>query len=150
MNTQNPVTGTDDLVITRTFSAPRSRVFAAFADKSRFIRWWGPPGVSVDEAIWTATPGDDFRVVMRGQEGTYILVGRFIAVEPDHRLVFSWAWETDGVPGHESEVTLTFDDNGPQTRMTLVHSGLPDTDAVEKHTEGWAGCLDRLTAFLDT
>jgi len=39
--------------------------------------------------------------------------------------------------GEESVVTVTFEQAGDDTRMTLVHSGLPDNDKGRRHKEGW-------------
>jgi hypothetical protein len=39
--------------------------------------------------------------------------------------------------GRESNVTVTFEKQGGGTRMTLVHSDLPDTDGGRGHEKGW-------------
>jgi hypothetical protein len=44
--------------------------------------------------------------------------------------------------GEESIVTLTFEKQGENTLMTLVHSGLPDTDGGRGHEKGWKHFLD--------
>jgi uncharacterized protein YndB with AHSA1/START domain len=45
-------------------------------------------------------------------------------------------------PGKESTVTVTFEKQGEDTLMTLVHSGIPDTDAGKRHEKGWNYFLD--------
>jgi Activator of Hsp90 ATPase homolog 1-like protein len=42
----------------------------------------------------------------------------------------------------ESTVTATFSEKGKDTLMTLVHSGLPDTDNGRSHDKGWNYFLD--------
>jgi uncharacterized protein YndB with AHSA1/START domain len=44
--------------------------------------------------------------------------------------------------GLESTVTVTFKGKGKDTVMTLVHSGLPETDAGRSHEKGWNFFLD--------
>ena len=44
--------------------------------------------------------------------------------------------------GLESTVSVTFQKQGEGTRMTLVHSGLPDTDGGRSHDKGWNYFLD--------
>jgi Activator of Hsp90 ATPase homolog 1-like protein len=44
--------------------------------------------------------------------------------------------------GEESTVTVTFQKKGENTLMTLVHSGLPDTDTGRGHEKGWNHFLD--------
>jgi uncharacterized protein YndB with AHSA1/START domain len=34
--------GSQEIVITRVFDAPRELVFKAFTDPNLFARWWGP------------------------------------------------------------------------------------------------------------
>jgi hypothetical protein len=46
-------------------------------------------------------------------------------------------WMSPGTLGHESIVTLTFEKQGEDTLMTLVHSGLPDHDLARGHERGW-------------
>jgi hypothetical protein len=44
--------------------------------------------------------------------------------------------------GEESTVTVTFKKQGEHTLMTLMHSGLPDTDGGRGHEKGWSYFLD--------
>ena len=44
--------------------------------------------------------------------------------------------------GEESIVTLTFKKQGEDTLMTLVHTGIPDTDGGRGHEKGWNYFLD--------
>ncbi|HUN65781.1 MAG TPA: SRPBCC domain-containing protein [Bacteroidota bacterium] len=46
-------------------------------------------------------------------------------------------WVSPNTLGWESIVTLTFAPRGEETLMTLVHSGLPDTEAGRGHEKGW-------------
>jgi len=46
--------------------------------------------------------------------------------------------------GEESTVTATFKKQGKDTLMTLVHSGLPDTDGGGGREKGWNYFLEIL------
>jgi uncharacterized protein YndB with AHSA1/START domain len=49
--------------------------------------------------------------------------GVYREVTPD-RIVFSYAWEdANGNPGHEMHVTITLEEIGTRTRMTLRQTG---------------------------
>jgi hypothetical protein len=50
--------------------------------------------------------------------------------------------------GLESTVTVTFKKKGKDTVMTLVHSGLPDTDGGRSHEKGWNYFLDGFLSQL--
>ena len=66
--------------------------------------------------------------------------GRFTDVKPGARLRHTWV--SPNTLGNESIVTLTFRKKGAGTRMTLVHSGLPNTKEARSHEKGWNYFLD--------
>jgi uncharacterized protein YndB with AHSA1/START domain len=50
----------NEIVVTRVFDAPRSRVFKAWTDPERMKQWWGPNGFTMNpdwpaEALITVT-----------------------------------------------------------------------------------------------
>jgi uncharacterized protein YndB with AHSA1/START domain len=67
--------------------------------------------------------------------------GRFTAVERPDRIQHTWM--SPNTSGLESTVTVTFKGKGKDTLMTLVHSGLPDTDGGRSHEKGWNFFLDK-------
>ena len=66
--------------------------------------------------------------------------GRFTEVERPGRIQHTWM--SRSTSGEESTVTVTFQKKGENTLMTLVHSGLPDTDGGRGHEKGWNYFLD--------
>jgi uncharacterized protein YndB with AHSA1/START domain len=68
--------------------------------------------------------------------------GRFTEVERPGRIQHTWM--SPNTLGEESTVTVTFKRQGEDTLMTLVHSGLPDTDGGRGHEKGWNYFLDIL------
>jgi uncharacterized protein YndB with AHSA1/START domain len=66
--------------------------------------------------------------------------GRFTAVERPGRIAHTWM--SPNTLGLESTVIVTFTQKGKDTLMTLVHSGLPDTDGGRSHDKGWNYFLD--------
>jgi uncharacterized protein YndB with AHSA1/START domain len=48
----------------------------------------------------------------------------------------------------EMLVTVTFEDQGGKTKMTLKHSGLPAGDMSEETGAGWNQSFDKLAASL--
>jgi len=61
--------------------------------------------------------------------------GRFTAM--DRPRVVTHTWVSPNTLGHESIVTVRFEAQGDATRMTLVHSGLPDHEVAHGHQRGW-------------
>ena len=68
--------------------------------------------------------------------------GRFTMVERPNRIQHTWM--SPNTSGLESNVDVTFQKNGDGTLMTLVHSGLPDTEGGRSHNQGWSYFLDQL------
>ncbi len=68
--------------------------------------------------------------------------GRFTEVERPARVQHTWV--SPNTLGEESLVTVTFEQQGDHTLMTLVHSGLPDHDKAQSHEKGWNYFLDLL------
>jgi uncharacterized protein YndB with AHSA1/START domain len=66
--------------------------------------------------------------------------GRFMEIERPGRIKHTWM--SPNTSGLESTVTVTFKEKGKGTLMTLVHSGLPDTDGGRSHDKGWNYFLD--------
>jgi uncharacterized protein YndB with AHSA1/START domain len=125
------------VVVRRSIKARPATVFSFFTDPDRWLSWQGVTA-EID-----ARPGGVFRMNVRGDGWAS---GRFTAVEPYHRIVFTWGWEGEGspVPPGSSTVEVTLEpDSDDGTVLTLVHSGLP-WPALDLHAEGWNHYLDRL------
>jgi uncharacterized protein YndB with AHSA1/START domain len=61
--------------------------------------------------------------------------GRFTEIERPARLRHTWV--SPNTSGEESTVTVTFEQQGEHTLMTLVHGGLPDNERSRSHDKGW-------------
>lgn len=70
----------------------------------------------------------------------------FREVEPNRRLVYTWAWES--TPERESLVTVEFRPAAGGTEIVLTHERFADRDARDRHQRGWDGCLERLGRYL--
>jgi uncharacterized protein YndB with AHSA1/START domain len=149
MDTVEQTTDTT-LVLTRIFAAPRSLVFRAWTDPERAALWWGPQGFKTLSCQMDVRPGGAWRICMRSPQGAiHTKRGVYKQIVPPQRLVFTWAWEdADAIPGHETLVTVTFDDHGGATKLTLHQAIFESPTACEAHREGWISCLDRFAAYL--
>ena len=59
-----------EVVLTRTFDAPRALVFRAFTEPRHLARWWGPRGMANPVCEMDVRPGGAYRIVMRSADGT--------------------------------------------------------------------------------
>lgn len=106
-----------------------------------------PPGEVYDGWLNPAVPGNPWHMADRflldpRVDGFFYWsikgiphYGRFTAAERPLRLEHTWM--SPNTHGFESTVTVTFEQKGQATLMTLVHSGLPDDSKGRSHETGW-------------
>ncbi len=134
------------LQLERLIAAPPERVFEYWTDPDLLVRWFGPEGYDIPVHSQDATPGGRWRTTMRATDGRQLTVsGVYRAVEPPHRLVFTWGWdEEDGVRGPETEVTVTFEPTPGGTRLVLQQQTFEAKESRDNHRAGWSPSLERL------
>lgn len=123
----NGLKKTIELKIERTIPAAPAEVFDAWLDP----RVPGNPWNIAEQLLLTPEVDGFFYWSARGTAH----YGRFTEVERPGRLQHTWV--SPNTLGEESTVTVTFLKKGEGTLMTLVHSGLPDTDSGRAHEKGW-------------
>lgn len=126
----------EDLVVTETIHAPAETVFALLTDPAQYVRWMG------SGATLEPTPGGTYRSEIR--DGL-VAAGEFVAVDPPHRVVFTWGWVGHPVlPPGASTVEVVLTEGDGITTVTLTHRGLPSADEHDNHRDGWELYLGRL------
>jgi len=105
--------------IERVFDAPRERVFAVYTDPELIPQWWGPRDTTTVVDRMDVRSGGDWRLVMRDSDGSETgFRGTYREVTPPERIVQTFEWE--GMPGHVSVETATFEDLGNRTKVTTT------------------------------
>ena len=144
-----------EIVITRTFDAPRELVFAVWTDPKHLVHWWGPNGFTTTIQEMNVTPGGTWRLIMRGPDGRdYHNKIVFDEVAKPERLVYRHL----GEPGTEPvrfQTTVTFAERDRRTEVTLrmVFDTNEARDTVIKTyhaVEGGKQTLGRLAGYLAT
>jgi uncharacterized protein YndB with AHSA1/START domain len=137
-----------ELVITRTFDAPRDLVWKAWTDPEHAKRW-GPKGFTTPEREMEFRPGGAWHAVMVSPDGkVYRQRGTVREVVPPERLAFTFIW--DESPDEEMLVTVTFTERGRKTEMLFRQTGLPSVESRDGHEGGWNEAFDELEALLAT
>jgi uncharacterized protein YndB with AHSA1/START domain len=142
-----------EIVLARTFDAPRELVFDAWTDPKQIVQWWGPTGFTTTTDEMDVKPGGVWRFVMHGPDGTdYKNKIIFIEVVRPERLIYRHAGdaEIDPVRFH---VTVTFAAQGSKTRLTMAsifETAEERNRVVEKYgaIEGGKQTLGRLAEHL--
>lgn len=136
-----------EIVSTRTFEAPRERVFAAFSDPVRLARWWGPKGFTNTFQEFDLRPGGIWRFLMHSPEGVdYPNESVFVEVVKPERIVFRH------LSGHEFVMTVTLAEQGDGTRVTwcMRHETAKECAKVKSFAVAAnEQNFDRLAAELD-
>lgn len=158
---------TNPFIISRTFDAPRDRVWKAWTERERLMQWFGPKGFTMPSAKVDLRPGGIFHYCLRSPDGKEMW-GKFIyreIVAPERIVLVNYfSDEAGGITRHPFSTTwplkmlstTTLTDEGGKTKLTLQWSALNPTDEERKTfdtshegmNQGWSGTFDQLAAYL--
>jgi uncharacterized protein YndB with AHSA1/START domain len=144
-----------EIVITRTFVAPRALVWEAWTKPEHIEKWWGPNGFSTTISEFDLRPGGRFKHVMHGPDGTnYPNLSVFREIVPLERIVYTHGGGKEGGVGASFEATWTFESIGEyKTLVTgrMLFASTQDRDFVVKEygaIEGGKQTLARMADFV--
>ena len=135
--------GERELVITRTFNSPRSLVYEAMTKAEHVKKWWGPRQYGPVSATADFREGGHYRFVQGSPQGEVAFSGKVRESSPE-RIVY--VEEFEAMPGHGAVTTVTLDERGGKTLMTLrsVYQSREDRDAVIASGMEWGARLSYL------
>jgi uncharacterized protein YndB with AHSA1/START domain len=156
----------DEVIVIRTFDAPRDLVWKAWTQPERFKRWWGPKDFTTPVAKMDVRVGGEFLGCMRSSDGhDYWSKGVYREIVRPERLVMTDSFadeEGHTVPASyysmgddwplEMLVSVTLEERDGKTKLTLKHSGIEgftDTD-LENMRQGWNESFDKLDDALES
>jgi uncharacterized protein YndB with AHSA1/START domain len=139
-----------EIVITRTFDAPRTVVFNAWTKAEHVAQWWDPTGVPLAVCEIDLRPNGAFRFVNAGPDGMkHPFTGMYREISAPARLVFTTRISPSGA---ESVGTLVFSEREGKTTLTMTIEcrSMADRDALLKMRVdvGTTRTLDNLEAYL--
>ena len=142
-----------EILMTREFDAPRDLLFRAYTDPAAIPHWWGPRRYTTTVEAMDVRPGGAWRYVSRGQDGVeYSFNGVYREIVPPERIVCTFEFE--GMPGHVSVDTVTFEERDGRTTLTVrsLFETVEDRDGMlgSGMEEGFAETLDRLAEHVRT
>ena len=150
-------TSDEEMVIERVFDAPRELVYRAWTEPEHLAKWWGPEGMSVVTTEHNFTVGGLWRFEMgpSGGGGGMPMKSIYREIVPLERIVTEETMEKiEGrdTPEEMMTVTVTFEDQGEKTKMTMriLHAS---AELRKKSEEigiqfGWGSCFDCLDRYL--
>jgi len=139
-----------DVVVTRTFNAPRELVYAAWTKPEHFSVWFGTDAVEVplDTLSLDVRVGGAWKATMQLPDGHQInWVGEYTEVDPPERLSFTM---TDD-PANPSDVPIVvvFEEVAGGTEMTLTQlAGDFTQEQIDATIMGYNGFFDTMEKLL--
>lgn len=141
-----------EIVIRRVLDAPPALVYQAWTDPERMSKWWGPRGFTTTVHSSDVRQGGVTRYTMHGPDGTdYANRSDYLEVEKGRRLVY-WHGGDGHDPSPPFHVTVTFEDRGGKTALTLRSLFASKAERDEKirfgAVQGGNQSMDRLAEHL--
>jgi uncharacterized protein YndB with AHSA1/START domain len=135
------------LRMSRIIRAEREKVYAAWMDPAALVKWWGPAHISCPEAEVDLREGGEYRLAIRETDGSIVWIsGQFVTVRPPEEIAYTWTISNLSDP--PSLVRVSFLPHAEGTELVLNHERFSSEAIRDMHGMGWAGCLDKLEAYL--
>lgn len=136
-----------ELVLSRTFDAPRRLVFEAWTKAEHVARWFAPMPLTTHGCEVDFRPGGVFRLTMQTPDGVkFPFKGSFREIVPLEKIVFVGEIHD----GNYAETTLTFVDEGAKTTIHVRQTYSHESDATRGAPTGWGLTLSQLGEFAAT
>ncbi|MNJ91277.1 hypothetical protein D3C87_89270 [compost metagenome] len=153
----------EEIVITRTFNAPRDLVWKTWTEPERVKTWWGPKNYTCSTAKVDLRVGGKYLFDMIAPEGKiYWSTGTYSEIDKPSRISSSDSFADDKgniVDGtyygmgadfpRTLYITVNFEEESQdRTKMTLRHTGFPPGEMLKMTTDGWNESLDKFENVL--
>jgi uncharacterized protein YndB with AHSA1/START domain len=131
-----------DITVNRTIPAPADKIYDVWIDpKSPGGPWHG-----AERVIFNPVVDGLYYLAIKHEGRVWPHYGRFTKMERPSVVEFTWM--SEGTKGAESIVTVTLQQRGDRTDVTLRHAGVPDDELGHQHKEGWTWILNALADAL--
>jgi uncharacterized protein YndB with AHSA1/START domain len=144
--------GTQEILITREFDAPRELVFKACTDPQLIPQWWGPRYLSTEVDKMDVRPGGQWRFLNRDAEGKeFAFHGVYHEILAPERVIDTFEFEGLPETGHVTLETMKLEElPGGRTRLSVqsVFQSVADRDGMLQSGME-EGLNDRLEELLE-
>lgn len=143
--------GTQEIIMERTFDAPRQRIFKAYTDPSLVEQWWGTANMTTVIDKMDVRKGGQWRWLQRDAEGNeFAHNGVYHEITSPERIINTYEFE--GLPGNVGLVILTLEEQDGKTMLTekSIFPSVEARDATMQSgmTEGSIEIMDRLEELV--
>lgn len=151
-----------EVFIEETFNAGIERVFMAWIDPEKLIKWYAPDGCTIRfKKIETEKGGKYHSCISSPQHGDCWCIGEYLEIEPFAKIVFTMInADENGVPINPAEtgmdaewpgetlVTVTFTEENGTTRLQLRQTVSQKLAQKTGAYPSWLEMLGHLQALL--
>lgn len=138
-----------EIVLTRTFDAPRGLVFDALTKPDLLKRWFGPQDWSLAVCEADLNVGGAWRFVLRDPNGAdFGMRGVYREIVPPARLVNTEAYDAGDWTDLVVTTDLVEEDGRTTLTSTVLHPSKEIRDANSHMAHGAAQTYDRLAHYL--
>ncbi|HEU5352045.1 MAG TPA: SRPBCC domain-containing protein [Terracidiphilus sp.] len=162
--TENTVSETERMVVTRVFDAPRELVWKAWTDPKYVMQWWGPKGFTAPFCEMDFRVGGKFLFCMRSPDGWEGWnAGEYHEIVPHEKIVFSMYFsdakgnKVDAAEygiEHEAaedvyDVVLFEDIGNGQSKLTFIGNETMQNAIESGQVEGCKQTLDKVATVVE-
>jgi uncharacterized protein YndB with AHSA1/START domain len=138
-----------EIVMARTFDAPRELVFEAHTSCEHLVHWWGERVEDVADCAIDFRVGGTWKIVLRTQDGELTFFGEYLEIEAPERFVWTFGFN-DNPGGPEA---YTFEEHDGKTTITS-RAVFPSKEMLEEMMatgmeDGANQLYDRLEEYLE-
>lgn len=146
--------GSEPVVVECYFAAPPAKVFQAWTDPKRIVKWFGPAPNSLLSATIDLRPGGSWRFLTSKDAAKSVgYEGEYLDVQPGTRLVFTWSRVVIHANGEReatlhAEIEVNFTAKGGGTDLRLVHTVKQPEDLSPSIGDNWRRTFTTLAALF--
>ena len=145
----NQIAGKTIIHLKRTFPFRSKPLFEAFLSPEQFRKWFSPPGFTVINVEIASVAGGSYKCELEKADGMKLVIrGRYEEIVVNSKICFTFEYEPDLSDIGESKVTVSFNETGDNTEITLVQEIYRDIP-TEGRTKGWEYMFSALEGILN-
>lgn len=147
--------GKQEIIMSRSFDAPRELVFKAMSDPKLIPQWWGPKEYTTTVDKMELKPGGVWRYVQHGKSGDeHAFKGVYHEIHAPEWVISTFEYEGMPEPGHVVLQKVTLEEQDGKTLYTekSIYLSVADRDGMlQSGMEGGATeTMDRLEELIET
>lgn len=147
--------GDSPVIVEADFAANVTRLFQAWTSPEDIKQWFGADEGGPESAKLELKVGGSWEFVFAEKDGqTDSLAGKYLRIEKDKRLEFTWVHTRSFADGKkevspESIVTLSFEQRENGSFARLIHESISTESSRMNIGGGWGTSMEKMKALIE-